>query len=65
MSLEFMQENSNQLQHSRWEFFSFLSFAMVGTSAVTTDLVPKPFQRDPERFSHPPSFRDQQTQVSD
>lgn len=43
MRLEFMQENSNQLQKSRREFFLFLSFIMLGTSTATTDLVSKPF----------------------
>lgn len=41
--------------------FLFLSFIMLGTSAVITDLISKPFQCDPECFSHSPSFRDWQT----
>lgn len=52
MRLEFMQENSNQLQQSRWDFFYFYHLSCWEPLLQITDLVSKPFQGDPERFSN-------------
>lgn len=63
MRLELMQENINQLQRSRWEFFSSFFFFFyhlmftLETSAVITDLAPNPYAAL-FRVSHSPELKD-------
>lgn len=63
MRLELMQENINQLQRSRWEFFSSSFFFFyhlmftLETSAVITELAPNPYTAL-FRVSHSPELKD-------
>lgn len=61
MRLEFMQENINQLQQRRWDFFLFIFYHLMlrlETSAVITGLAPKPSHRTLRRCSCSPELKD-------